>query len=54
MVDNKSKEIDIKKQTCDSVDDLININDRGFENIMLGEKQYEDISIIFVKKYYTV
>ena len=31
MVDNKSKEIDIKNRTKFGIDDLININDLGLK-----------------------
>lgn len=42
MVGNKLKEIDIKRYTCYYWNDVININDLNFENIL------------FIKNYMTI
>ena len=46
MADNNMKEINNKNRTYYYVDDLININDFDFENILLDEKSYKGIFII--------
>ena len=42
---NKSNVIDIKNRTCYYFDDIIKIEDFAFDNILVNEKSYENISV---------
>ena len=40
--DNKLKEIDTEKQTCNYFADIINTNDLNLDNIILNENSYKN------------
>ena len=45
MENNEFRKVDIKNRTCYSFDDIIKLEDFGFDNIFLDEESYERILI---------
>ena len=45
MESNKLKEVDIEYHRCYYFDDIINVEDFDFDNILIDEKSYENILI---------